>query len=323
MSADLLASVAASLGLKQIEPDGVACGFVDGFPTQLALTEGKKSIRVLFRHAGEDNDIELRAAIAQSPEVKASGLRLPLVAVSCGTVTLLITDRFVRVPSEEVILLRMRAVLQVLAAVSTAPAPTCRLCGSETGAEPVLWDGIVDLVCPACVARVEEEAQQAAAEYRSRAANWPLGFVCAISVGAVGAVVHVSVITVTGRMFWAPTIVTGMMVGVAALIGTGKGGLAVQAMAAIVTVVSVLAGELGYFAYGLNHIVTAQGGSVDWVLFVARSPMLLVGAWMNTLFSLCSGLAAAAVAIRYTQPPEFNAVQTASKPPGPGNLSPP
>ncbi|MFL5442381.1 MAG: hypothetical protein ACJ79W_24785 [Myxococcales bacterium] len=321
MSAELLASVAASLGLKQIEPDGVACGLVDGFPTQLALTEGK-SMRVLFRHAGEDNDIELRAAIAQSPEVKASGLKLALVTLRCGTVTLLITDGFVRVPSQEVILLRMRAVLQVLAAVSTAPAPTCRLCGSETGAEPVLWDGIVDLVCPACVARVEEDAQQAAAEYRSRAANWPLGFVCAISAGAVGAVLHAGVMTATGRMFWVLTIVSGMMVGVAAAIGAGKGGPAVQAMAAIVTVVSVLAGELGYFAYQLNQIVTARGGSVDWVLFMASSPMLLVGAWMNTLFSLLSGLAAAWVAIRYTRPPQFNPVQTASKPPGPGNLSP-
>ncbi|MFL5414908.1 MAG: hypothetical protein ACJ78Y_02855 [Myxococcales bacterium] len=320
MSAELLASVAASLGLKQIEPDGVACGLVDGFPTQLALTEGK-SMRVLFRHAGEDNDIELRAAIAQSPEVKASGLKLALVTLRCGTVTLLITDGFVRVPSQEVILLRMRAVLQVLAAVSTAPAPTCRLCGSETGAEPVLWDGIVDLVCPACVARVEEDAQHAAAEYRSRAANWPLGFVCAISAGAVGAVLHAGVMTATGRMFWVLTIVSGMMVGVAAAIGAGKGGPAVQAMAAIVTVVSVLAGELGYFAYQLNQIVTARGGSVDWVLFMASSPMLLVGAWMNTLFSLLSGLAAAWVAIRYTRPPQFNPVQTASKPPGPGNLS--
>ena len=321
MSAELLASVAASLGLKQIEPDGVACGLVDGFPTQLALTEGK-SIRVLFRHAREDNDIELRAAIAQSPEVKASGLKLALVAVRCGTVTLLITDGLVRVPSQEVILLRMRAVLQVLAAVSTAPAPTCRLCGSETGAEPVLWDGIVDLVCPACVARVEEDAQQAAAEYRSRAANWPLGFLCAISAGAVGAVLHAGVMTWTGRMFWVLTIVSGVMVGVGAAIGAGKGGPAVQAMAAIVTVVSVLAGELGYFAYQLNQIVTARGGSVDWVLFMARSPMLLVGAWMNTLFSLLSGLAAAWVATRFTRPPQFNAVQTASKPPGPGNLSP-
>jgi hypothetical protein len=321
MSAELLASVAASLGLKQIEPDGVACGLVDGFPTQLALTEGK-SMRVLFRHAGEDNDIQLRAALAQSPEVKASGLKLALVALRCGTVTLLITDGFVRVPSQEVIILRMRAVLQVLAAVSTAPAPTCRLCGSESGAEPVLWDGLVDLVCPACIARVEEDAQQAAAEYRSRAANWPLGFVCAISAGAVGAVLHAGVMAGTGRMFWVLTIVSGMMVGVGAAIGAGKGGPAVQAMAAIVTVVSVLAGELGYFAYQLNQIVTARGGSVDWVLFVAGSPMLLVGAWMNTLFSLFSGLAAAWVAIRYSRPPEFNAVQTASKPPGPGNLSP-
>jgi hypothetical protein len=117
MSAELLASVAASLGLKPIEPDAVACGLVDGFPTQLALTEGK-SMRVLFRHAGEDNDIEVRAAIAQSPEVKASGQKLALVAVASGTVTLLITDGFVRVPSQEVILLRMRAVLQASSARS-------------------------------------------------------------------------------------------------------------------------------------------------------------------------------------------------------------
>src|SRR3954462_2815045 len=101
MSAEILASVAAPLGLKQIEPDGVACGLVDCFPTQLALTEGK-SMRVLFRHAGDDNDIQLRAALAQSPEVKASEIHLALLALRCGTVTLLITDGFVRVPSQEV-----------------------------------------------------------------------------------------------------------------------------------------------------------------------------------------------------------------------------
>lgn len=318
MSAEILTSVAESLGLKQIEPGGVAYGLVDGFPTQVQLTEGK-SIKVLFRHAGEDNEVELRSAIAQSPEVKASGMKLALVGVDPGSVMLTITDGFARLPSQEVILLRVRAVLQVLAAVSTAPVPTCRLCGSETGAEPVLWDGIVDLVCPACVARVDEEAQQAAAAYRSRSANLPLGLVCAIGMGIVGGALYGGVMAATDRMFWLLAIVTGILVGFGAAAGAGKGGPAVQAIAAVVTVLSVLAGELGFMAYQIDKEAIAGGATVDWSLFLARSPELLVGAGTATLFSLGGGLLGALVAIRYTKPPGFNPVRSESKASDPEN----
>ncbi|HEY6912392.1 MAG TPA: hypothetical protein VI356_23635 [Myxococcales bacterium] len=320
MSAELLASIAESLGLKQIGPDGVVCGLVDGFPTQLAPAESR-SIKVLFRHAGEGNEVELRAAIAESPEVKASGLKPIFVAVGSGTVTLTITDGFAKIPSEEVILLRMRAVLKVLGTVSEAPATTCWLCGSH-GGDPVLWDGIVNLVCPACVARVNEDARRIATEYQSRAANWPLAFVGAVGAGVVGTLFHVGVMIGTDRMIRMLTIVTGIMVGIGTALGAGKGGLAVQAMAAIVTVLFAVAGELGYFAYQLNRFATAQGGSVDWAMFVARSPALLVRAWMSTLFALSSGLAGAWFASRYTRGPGFSSIETASKPSGPGNLSP-
>jgi len=316
MSSKLVQSTARSLGLTAAAPAGIAYGVVDGFPAQVQLVRrnNARDLRIVFRHAGEARLADLRRALEESPEVKASGVERKHVEVDADKAVLTIPQRaFLGLPNAKVVLSRAQAVLGLLKAASQPAANTCRLCGSAAPEDPVLLGGVVDRVCPGCIERLEEEARQAAAEYHARSANLPFSLVAALVAGAAGGALYGGVMVATHTMVWALAIVTGLMVGFAAVKGAGKGGRPVQAIAAVVTVVSVLAGLLAFMAWQINNQATAQGGTVNWARFVAMSPQLLIAAGGDTIFSLGGGLLGAWTAIKRASPPEFAPVHSAAK----------
>lgn len=316
MSSKLVESTARSLGLTAAAPGGIAYGVADGFPAQVQLVRRNNAtdLRILFRHAGEARLDDLRRALDESPEVKASGVERKRVEIDANKAVVTVRQRAILgLPNAKVVLSRAQAVLGVLKAASSPAANTCRLCGSAAPDEPVLLEGVVDRVCPTCIERLEEEARQAAAEYHARSANLPFGLLAALVAGAAGGALYGGVMVATHTMVWALAIVTGLMVGLAAVKGAGKGGRPVQAIAAVVTVVSVLAGLLAFMAWQINSQVTAQGGTVNWARFVAMSPRLLVAAGGDTIFSLGGGLFGAWTAIKKASPPEFAPVHSAAK----------
>jgi hypothetical protein len=184
----------------------------------------------------------------------------------------------------------------------------CRECGS-TSATPAIVRGKVDRVCTACAERLEHEGAQAQREYESRPLNLPLGLVSSLVAGALGAAVYGGVMIATNSMYWVLAILTGVAVGWAAVKGSGKAGVAVQAMAGLVTVASVLAGLLVFIGYVLNKHVVARGNTVDWAAFVRQSPRLLWASGTDTIFSLAGGLIGALYAIRKARPPSFTVVE--------------
>jgi len=303
----LVDAMARALGLPQAGSGEVAYGVVDGFLVQVQLAErnGLTRIEVIVRYAGEGKEEELRRAPDDSPDVKASGIRFRHVQIDDTTATLGIFHEQLSFPEESVVLRRARAFLEVVKSVSAPEPATCRCCGSPSPEDPVLFGGVVDRVCPACIERLQHEEQLAAAEYQSRTANLPLGLVCAVLAGIVGGGLYGAVMIATNYMYWALAIVTGAMVGFAATVGAGKGGLAVQAIAMAVTIGSVLAGLLGFLAYQLDAQAGAAGATVDWRRFIAESPDLLLATPLSTLFSLCGGLIGAWTAIRLARHPKF------------------
>ena len=318
-SSKLVQSTARSLGLTQVAPAGVAYGVVDGYLAQVQLVNrnNAKDLKILVRHAGEGKEGELRRAMDESPEVKASGIEPKQVRIDASTAVLAVSQRFLLgLPDEKVVLSRVHAFLGAIKSVSRPEAQTCRLCVAAAPGEPVLLAGVVDRICPSCTERLESEAQEAAAKYDSRPVNLPLGLAAAVLAGAAGGALYGGVMVATHRMLWALAIITGAMVGYAAVKGAGKGGSVVQAMAAVVTVVSVLAGLLGFIAYQIHQQVLADGATVDWGLFLAKSPQLLVSAGRDSLFSLGGGLFGAWTAIKRASPPKFQAVHSAPKPSG-------
>jgi hypothetical protein len=322
MSAKPLA--ASALGLSQIGPGGIVYGAIGGFLAQIQIAgrRNQQRLEVVFRHDGEGKEQEIRRALFEAPETKASGIKPKHLAISGKTVRLTIPQGFLDLPDESVILARVRAVWAALAVASSPGRQTCSSCDSTSAAEVLVVKGVVDRLCASCVERVDDQMRQAAAEYQSRTANLPLGLAFALVAGAAGGAIYGGVMIATNRMLWLLAILTGVMVGYAAAKGAGKGGAVVQAMAAVVTVISVLAGLLGFIGYTAQQHVAAKGQTIDWAVFLSMSPRILVSAGQDSIFSLAGGIFGAVYAIKRTRHPEFVPLRSPEKPSAGGNLLP-
>jgi hypothetical protein len=322
MSAKPLA--ASALGLSQVGPGGVMYGVVDGHLGQIRLVgrRNNQSIELLFRHAGEGKEDALKRALLDSPDARASGIKAKHLAIDGKTVRLTIPQGLLNLPDEAVVLSRGRAVLAALKLVSSPEPQTCRSCGSASQAEPVVVKGVVDRVCSSCIERMDEETRMAAAEYESRSPNLLLGLAFALAAGAAGGALYGGVMIATNQMLWILAILTGVMVGYAAMKGAGKGGPIVQGIAAAVTVVSVLAGLLGFIGYQAHQHAVAKGNIIDWSVFLSLSPRILVDAGQDSIFSLAGGLFGAVYAIRRIRNPDFAKLRAEEKRTAGGGLLP-
>ena len=110
--------------------------------------------------------------------------------------------------------------------------------------------------------------------------------------------------------------------GVSILRRVSGGGAVVQGMAAVVTVISALAGLLAFIGYAAEQHLAAQGKAIDWALFLARSPQILISAREDSLFSLAGGIFGAVYAIKRARHPEFVPLRSPEKSSAGGNLLP-
>jgi hypothetical protein len=203
---------------------------------------------------------------------------------------------------------RVRALIQVLKQAVPEHRKACRRCGGSKG-EPALLDGEVEWLCPSCIEGLEHESEVAQNDYDTHPANVPLALAAALVAGAAGAALYGGVMIATDKMLWLIAILTGSGVGFAAVKGAGKATAAIQAMAAGITVLSVLAGLLVFMGYLLDQQAKAQGGGVDWLAFLQAAPRLLIAGGKATLFSLGGGVIGAWSAARWVSPPDFTVVE--------------
>jgi hypothetical protein len=313
MASKALGDIATALGLRQRTSTGIAYGELDGFPAQLALVQrgNYKQLVAILRFNAPGRDVDLRQRLDESPDLAATGLKRKLVSSDADSVTITIPPRaFTGLPRPQVVAARIRAVLDVLKAAVPDNQKVCRECGAA-GAEPAILRGKVDRVCGNCAERLEQEAREVKSAYVARTANLPLGLVTSLVAGAAGAAVYGGIMIATDKMYWVVAIFTGVAVGWAAVKGSGKASAAVQAMAALVTVVSVQAGLLMFIGYVIDRDVRAAGDTVNWVLFVKAAPRLLWNSGSDALFSLVGGLFGALTAIKKAKPPDFTLVEKA------------
>ncbi|HEY6909160.1 MAG TPA: hypothetical protein VI356_07310 [Myxococcales bacterium] len=313
MASTQLKDIAAALGLGRRSSGGTFYGELDGFPAQVSLVQkgNYKHLAAVLRFNAEGRAEDVSRALNEAPEMAAAGLKRKLVASDADSATITIPPRvFLGLPAVDVVTGRVRAVLEALKRAVPDNRKVCRECGAA-GAEPALLRGKVDRVCGACAERLEQEAVEVRKAYAARPVNLPLGLVASLVAGAAGAVVYGGAMIATNKMYWVLAILTGVMVGWAAVKGAGKAGVVVQAMAGMVTLASVLAGLVVFIGWIVNQRVEAAGNHVDWTLFVRRTPQLLWDSGTDTLFSLAGGLLGAFYAIRKAAPPSFAVVEKA------------
>ena len=314
--ASTLRDIATALGLGHPTSSGTFYGELDGFPAQLSLVQkgNYKNLVALLRFNAEGRAQDLSRALDEAPELAAAGIARKVVSSDETAVALTVPTRlFLGLPKPEVIASRVRALVEVLKRAVPDNRKVCRECGASS-AEPAILRGAVDRLCGACTERLEHEAQEVQKAYAARPLNLPLGLAASLIAGAAGAAVYGGVMVATNSMYWVLAILTGVAVGWAAVKGSGKAGVVVQAMAGVVTVVSVLAGLLVFIGYLIHKQVQAGGDTVNWVAFLKHSPRLLWESGQDTVFSLAGGLIGALYAIRKAKPPDFTVVEKAPQP---------
>ncbi len=313
MGSTQLQNVATSLGLTRRSATGTFYGELDDFAAQLSLVNrgNYKPLVAVLRFNAEGRGDDVARSLRDAPELEAAGVKKRWVTSDADSVTITMPPRpFLGLPAAEVITARVRAAAEALKRAVPDNRKACRECGSAN-AEPALLRGKVDRVCGGCAERLEQEALEVQKAYAARPVNLPLGLAAALVAGAAGAAAYGGMMIATNSMFWVLAILTGIAVGWAAVKGSGKAGIVVQAMAGLITVASVLAGLLLFIGYVISKRFEAEGNTVDWNSFIRQSPRLLWAGGQDTVFSLAGGLIGALYAIRKAKPPSFTVVEKA------------
>ncbi len=307
--ADTVAQAGSRLGLRSVPDKQLAYGVRDGYLVELACGRNGNSdcIVEIIRHGDPARDPAVREAIGRSAEVAAKGVKAKRVKVEDGLVVHRHPVMFFRQPGAEAVTGEVEALLRAVQTASPPAPARCRLCGSEGGAEPVLLNDVVDLVCPACAERLGHEVRQAIERYDAAPTNLPLAVLAAAVLAVVGAVAWAGIAIATNRVVWLVAIGAGILIGWGTARAAGKGGPLIQGTAALFTVASVLLGELLLVAYHVQEQAQRTGQQVSWPAFAAAAPAVLWQLSGETLFALGGGLIGAWYATRRAAHPTIEA----------------
>ena len=307
--ADTVAQVGSRLGLKSVPDRKLAYGIRDGYLVEVACGRdgNTECIVEIIRHGDAARDPAVREAIGRSAEVTAKGVKPKRVKVEDGMVVHRHPVIFFQRPGADSVADEVDALLHAVQTASPPAPARCRVCGSESGAEPVLLNGVVDRVCPACTERLQHEVRQAMERYDAAPLNLPLAVLTAAVLAVLGAVVWAGLAVATHRVFWFVAIGAGLLIGWGTTMAAGKRALPVQVTAAVFTLVSVLLGELLLVGYHLQQQTQHSGQQVDWAAFAAAAPNILWRLGGETAFAVGGGLLGAWYATRMAARPNLEA----------------
>lgn len=307
--ADTVAQVGSRLGLKSVPDRKLAYGIRDGYLVEVACGRdgNTECIVEIIRHGDAARDPAVREAIGRSAEVTAKGVKPKRVKVEDGMVVHRHPVIFFQRPGVDALAAEVEALLHAVQTASPPAPARCRVCGSDSGAEPVLLNGVVDRVCPACTERLQHEVRQAMERYDAAPLNLPLAVLTAAVLAGLGAIVWAGLAVATHRVFWFVAIGAGLLIGWGTTMAAGKRALPVQATAAVFTLVSVLLGELLLVGYHLQKQTQHSGQQVDWAAFATAAPNILWRLGGETAFAVGGGLLGAWYATRMAARPKLEA----------------
>jgi len=305
--ADTVAEVATRLGLRNVPDRKLAYGTRDGYLVEVACGRdgNAECIVEIVRHGDPALDEAVRESLTRAADAGDGGLRRKRVTVENGVAMHKHPVMFFQRPGADAVAGELEALIRGVSLASPAAPARCRLCGSESGADPVLVNDVVDRVCPACAERLQHEARQASARYDEAPLNLPLAVAAAAALAVAGAAAWAGIAIATHRVFWLVAIGVGLAIGWATTKAAGKAGRVVQVLGALATVISVLLGELFLVGYHVQQQARRGGQAVDWPAFFASAPTILWQLGGETLFALGGGLIGAWYAARLAARPKI------------------
>ena len=227
-----------------------------------------------------------------------------LLQASGGVLTWQRAKGLFRTPKPEDTAGEVKALLGELKTVVPAPGLGCRLCPA-TPVEPVLVNGLVDRLCPACLKKLQELGRQADQAYEQLPLNLPMAVLSAVLLAGAGAALWATVAIATDRMFWLLAIGIGVGIAWGTVKAAGRAGMEVQVLVGVSTLLSVLLGEVLFIAHIVQKQAEQSGGQVNWVLFARAVPSLLVGAGAATAFTVMGALFGAWTGMKSSSKPKL------------------
>lgn len=197
-----------------------------------------------------------------------------------------------RVPDSHKIRAWVEVLLAAVARATPAFAGRCESCtGSASGY--VLVDGLPTLLCPPCQQRLRFEGEMAERSYDLIETRHLRGLAFAVPAALAGGMAWGGIAALTERIFAAAAIGIGALVAWAYRQGAGRVDRAGQLLASVLTLASVVFGEILLYAFWVMRAQPQLGFRVDlgWAVYqrswtenpgneVASVLFALVGAWV-------------------------------------------
>jgi len=303
----VIGEASRKLGLRTAQRPDIAYGVKDGYLVQVAsgTADGGVCAVEIVRYVDSSRDEAVRSAVAASEAVSRGTIKSRDIQIGDGLAIHRRRRRLFRSVDAGDVVNDVEALLASIKKVCPSPPAACRLCGSTSASEPMLLNDVVDRVCPSCIERLRHEVRRASQQYDDLPLNLPLAVTTAAITAVVAALAWGAIAVTTNRMFWAVAIGSGALIGYCTTRVVGRGGIAVQGVTGLFTIVSVLLGQTLFLAWQVHKHAQARGLVVDWKVFTAYVPSLLWTDTGSTLFALGGGLLGAYYAVKKAAKPKL------------------
>lgn len=306
-SADkVIAEAAERLGFSVRNENPIAYGIREGYPAQIAALRNDSHeihLAMTVRYWGPNEDGTVQTSLAAAPEMQSAGISASQIRAGKGIATVTRKAGLFGFKTETV-LSEFDALLRSVRHLAGPPPSGCAACGTNSQAEMVLINNLVEVLCPPCRERLHQDVAAAQAAYNSLPLNFPLALLTAGALAVLVAVAWAAGVVFLNRMSWLLAMGLGAMIGFGASKAAGRGAVRVQVATGVATICSVLLGQILVAAYLVHQ--GAAGRAVDWVNFIGQIPQILIGGKFNTLFALVAGGVGATYAIRAAAAPKLD-----------------
>ncbi len=281
---------------------GSAVGTRDGYVTAIGFSRDRQGAKVV---------ILLRFKKLEQPDLVKSTVKS--AAIKKGKLSAVGNDflrwewkySFAKPKAEEVAKLAedLRAAIKP---VTMGFDGRCEQCASTSTPALTLMNGLPTFICAGCQEKVRHELNQAAVNYEAITPNYPNGLVLGVGAAVLGGLAWGLVAYAINYIFLYGAILIGYFVAAGVLKGTGKVTRFGQILIPILTVASVLFGDVIFYTLiVMKHQNVPFSGKVLNVIVVHLWEIESKG---SGALSLLFGLVGAGYALYSARKPKFQAM---------------
>ncbi len=307
---NVLAQVAKLTGLRQYRgkgpwgrKSGAVMGARDGLVTIIGFFRGKREAKIviIFRFKKFAQPEMLKTAIAQNAAL-AARKQGKLAAIGEDFLRWEWKYSFAKPKAEEIASLA-NALQDTIKPVVPAFDGKCEKCQFTSTPDMTLLNGLPMYICMGCQEKARMEQDQAAMNYAAKQANYPNGIALGVGAAIIGGLAWGLVAYGINYIFLYGAIGIGYFVAWGMIKGTGKVTLFVQISIPILTIASILFGDVIFFVLS---VMKETGNPFSGKLFMA----VVTNLWQietqsGNVLSIVFALIGAGVSVFRARKPKF------------------